>query len=147
MDDREAYEFYADPAHLEIAGPRRKHPKDQLTRVLSVRISPSLLNQVTAAAAAESRSAGSWVRRVLRGELQRQRAAERPRGLIGESGRAGQPKSLPSSLRPSGIRRGYGYAMTITASGRGRTFSCPHMSVSNVASASCEQCGPLEAVA
>jgi hypothetical protein len=170
MDDREAHEYYADPAHLAIAGPARKHPKDQLTRVLSARISPSLINQVTAAAGAEGRSVGSWVRRALRDALEhsgwraderRRREAAlattaevtggravpphvipRPDGLISGSGRAGEPRAFPS-----GIRRGYGYAMTLTASGHGRTFACPHFSVGNAVSASCEQCGPLPAAA
>lgn len=147
MDDQEAYEYYADPANQVPAGPPRKHPKDQLTSVLSARISPSLLNQVTAAAASEGRSAGSWVRRALRNEVQRHRSVQRPERPIEGSGRRGEPKSLPSSLPPWQVRRSYGYAATLTASGHGRTFTCPHFSVGNAVSASCEQCGPLGEVA
>jgi hypothetical protein len=54
----------------------------------------------------------------------------RPEGIIEGSGRRGEPKALPSSLQL-----------------RSRTFSCPHMSIGNVTSASCEQCGPLTAAA
>ena len=68
-DDREAYEYYLDPEHLEITGPARKHPKDELTEFLTVRLSPSILGQVKAAAAEEGRTAGSWVRQVIRLEL------------------------------------------------------------------------------
>jgi hypothetical protein len=71
VNDQEAHDFYADPEHLKIAGPGRKHPKDELTEHMSARISPSLLAQVISAAAAEDRSVGSWVRRALRNELER----------------------------------------------------------------------------
>jgi predicted DNA-binding protein len=54
--------------------------------------------------------------------------AERPRGLIPGSGRKGEPKALRSSL---GTRSG------------GSTFSCSHMSIGGVQSASCGICGPL----
>ena len=81
MNDQEAYDYYADPAHLEVGGPARKHPKDMLTEHMSARISPSLLAQVTSAAASEERPLGAWVRRALRNELERSgwKAAERQR--------------------------------------------------------------------
>ena len=81
MNDREAYEYYLDPAHLESTGPARKHPKDELTKLLSARISPSLLGQVAAAASAEDRPVGAWIRRALRNELERSgwKGAERRR--------------------------------------------------------------------
>ena len=69
MTDRAAYEYYLDPAHLEVTGPARKHPKDELTEFLTVRLSPSMLSQVKAAAEQEGRTAGSWVRQVIRLEL------------------------------------------------------------------------------
>ena len=34
MNDQEAYDYYANPEHLKIAGPARKHPKDRLTKTL-----------------------------------------------------------------------------------------------------------------
>lgn len=147
VDDREAYEYYADPAHREAAGPPRKHPKDMLTAVLNVRVSPALLSRVTARAAAEGRSAGFWVRRALWLALmaeERPHAVPRPEGLIEDAGRRGEPKALRSSLE---TRRSYGYAATITLSGNGRTFTCPHFSIGNAVSASCEQCGPLVSAA
>lgn len=54
---------------------------------------------------------------------------KRPTGLIPGSGRSGEPKALTSSLRLHG------------------TFSCPHMSIGGVASASCGTCGPMRAAA
>jgi hypothetical protein len=56
-------------------------------------------------------------------------AVQRPAGVIDGSGVAGEPRAIPSTLS------------------RLRTFSCPHFSIGNVASAACEICGPLEAAA
>ena len=132
MNDREAYEYYLDPAHLESTGPARKHPKDELTKLLSARISPSLLGQIASAAAIEGRPVSAWVRRALRSELERSgRRALRhrhPEGLIPGSGRAGEPGALSSSLQM-----------------RPRTFTCPHFGISNVTAAACKHCGPLQA--
>lgn len=52
----------------------------------------------------------------------------RPQGLIPGSGRQGEPKALRSSLSLS------------------CTFRCEHISIGNVAGASCGQCGPLARV-
>ena len=54
-------------------------------------------------------------------------AVERPTGLIPGSGRQGEPRALQSSR----------------SLGAARTFACPHMSIGNVASASCGTCGVL----
>ena len=51
--------------------------------------------------------------------------------VVPGSGRAGAPRTIPSSR----------------ALGHGRTFACPHMSVGNAVSASCGTCGPLAPVA
>jgi hypothetical protein len=48
--------------------------------------------------------------------------------IVPGSGRMGEPHRIPSSL-----------------SLRPRTFSCPHLSVGNVVSATCGSCGPLAA--
>ena len=158
MTDAEAYEYYLDPAHLESTGPARKHPKDQLTRLLSARISPSLLDQVTSAAASEGCRVSAWVRRALRNEVGRSgwraderrrreaahattaevsggravppRVFPRPEGIIPGAGRKGEPKTLPSSLQM-----------------RPQTFTCPHFSIGNVVAAACEHCGPLAVAA
>ena len=53
--------------------------------------------------------------------------AGRPEGLIPGSGRRGEARTLPLAAR-------------------GRTFTCPHLSIGNVASASCGTCGPLQPV-
>jgi hypothetical protein len=158
VNDQEAYEYYLDPEHRESAGPGRKHPKDELTKILTARISPSLLGQITAAAASEGRPVSAWVRRALRNELEQSgwRASERRRREAAHAttaevtgGRAVPPRAFP---RPEGIipgsgRAGEPRALTSSLSMRPQTFTCPHFSIGNVTSASCEQCGPLTAAA
>ena len=119
MDDREAYEFYKHPAHLEAAGPGRKRKGQRLASMTSVRFAPEVIEAVKDIAFAEGRTVGSWIRRLVDREI-----AQRPSGLIENSGRPGEPKALKSSLDA-------------------RTFSCPHFSISNVHSAECAHCGPL----
>lgn len=134
MNDQEAYDYYLDPAHREPAGKGRRHPKDRLTKVLTLRISPSLLSRVTDAAAQEGRSVGAWARKALRRELERCAREHRPHEVIEGSGRLVAPRGIPSSL-------------SLGPRTSGTTFSCPHMSISGVTGASCSQCGPLPAVA
>lgn len=62
--------FYEHPEHrLVLAGSGRKHPKDELIRFLTVRLSPSMLGQVRVAAAEEGCTVGSWVRQAIRSAL------------------------------------------------------------------------------
>jgi hypothetical protein len=128
MDDREAHEFYADPAHLAISGPGVKRKGQRLTSMTAVRFAPEVIEAVKDIAFAEGVTVGSWIRRLVNRELEARRR-QRPQGLIEGSGVAGEPKALPSSLS------------------RPRTFSCLHLSVSNVTAAECGICGPLEAAA
>lgn len=190
MDDREAYEFYADPAHREVAGPGRKRRGQQprLSGMTSIRFTPEVIEAVKERAFGEGVTVGSWIRRLVDREIAEPRvfelaidgedepvrvpaeaierlaaalmpallrhgslslrigspswrhdggavvsslpvAVQRPAGVIDGSGRAGEPRALSSALS------------------RARTFSCPHFSVGNAVSASCETCGPLDAVA
>jgi hypothetical protein len=131
MDDREAYEFYLDPANRAVTGPARRHPKDRLTKVISLRLSQSLFRRVANAAAQEGVPVGTWARKALRRELERCAREHRPYEVIEGSGRLVAPRGIPSSL----------------SLGTARTFACPHLSISGVTSASCCQCGPLPAVA
>jgi hypothetical protein len=130
MDDREAYEFYADPAHREASGPARKRQGQQprLSGMTSIRFAPEVIEAVKGLAFSEGVTVGSWIRRLVDREIGA-RARQRPQGLVEGSGVAGDPRALTSTLS------------------RARTFSCPHFSVGNVVSASCETCGPLEAAA
>lgn len=60
------------------------------------------------------------------------------------------PVSAAPPMRPSGVIEGSGRqgdSRTLLSSLSGRTFSCPHFSVGNVASAACPECGPLQAAA
>lgn len=124
MNDREAYEFYADPANREAAGPPRKRKGQRLASMTSVRFAPEVIEAVKDRAFGEGFTVGSWIRRLVQRELDSLRS--RPSGLIEGSGRAGEPRALGSSLVQ-----------------QPRTFTCPHLSVSNVTWASCGTCGPI----
>lgn len=188
MDDREAYEFYADPTNRVPARPGRKRTGQNLASMTSVRFAPEVVEAVKERAFREGVTVGSWIRRLVDREIAEPRvfelavegedepvpvpaealerltaalmpallrhgvlslrigspawrregsavvsslpvAVQRPEGVIEGSGRAGEPRALRSSL------------------GRPHTFSCPHLSVGNVASASCGTCGPLDVAA
>jgi hypothetical protein len=131
VNDQEAYDFYADPANREIKGSGHRRRAPRLTSMTAVRFAPEVIEAVKDVAHAEQLTASSWIRRLVQRELDR-RPAQRPTGLIPGSGRAGEPRSLPSVTRGG-------------SGGPGRTFSCPHMSIGNVVSASCGECGPMRA--
>jgi predicted DNA-binding protein len=169
MDDREAYEFYADPANRTITGPARKRQGQRLTSMSSVRFAPEVIESVKGLASEEGITVGSWIRRLVQREIEQPRLMEiadeasgemlrvphdalaavaaalmpaiiehggvdlrigtpRPVGLIEGSGRRGERRALPSSLRL-------------------RSFACPHLSAGNVTSVICATCGPLPAAA
>jgi len=136
MDDREAYEFYADPANLVPAGPARRRRRPPKTAILSVRIDPARRAAIERIADAWGLDVSDWVRGALRREEYRHRVKwlDRHRGeleVVPGSSRAGVPVAIPSSLSlPSA-----------------RTFACLHFSIGNVASASCGVCGPLPVAA
>ena len=123
MDDREAHEFYANPANLRAVGSGRRRSGSRLTTMLPVRFRPEVIEAVKNIASEEGITASAWIRRAA------QRALERPHDLVPGSGRAGTPRAVPSSL----------------SLGAPRAFSCPHMSIGNVARASCGICGPMRA--
>jgi hypothetical protein len=135
--------FYENPEHLRLAGPGRRRKDDQLTEIVSVRLSKRMLAAATAAAEVADRELSDWLRQAVSFELmrlgrERRAREERPTGLIPGSGRKGEQKALRSSLQWSlGTQGGNG----------GWTFACPHMSIGGVAEASCDACGPMSAVA
>ena len=136
MNDQERYEFYANPEKRRLTGRDLHRKADRLTEVKSVRFSARILAEAQAAAVADDRDLGSWIRKLISFELIRLRRMEReriarehrPYKVIEGSGRAGTPRTLPSSLSIP------------------RTFACEHMSIGNVVSASCGICGPGAAV-
>jgi hypothetical protein len=136
MSDEGAHEFYQDPEHLRVVGPGCRRKADRLTEVKSVRFSARVLAEAQAAAEADDRDLGGWIRMLVSNELIRKCRVlrARPAGLIPGSGRRGEPKSIPSVPRGGGV------------GGPGRTFACEHMSIGNVEGASCGICGPLAAV-
>ena len=138
MNDAEAHEFYADPANLAIAGPGRKPKGPTLSSMIPVRFSPQVIETVKGFASAEGMTVSSWIRRAVQRELDRQKR-ERPTGLIPGSARLMPPRALRSSLTV--VHTG----SVSTRAGNGKVFRCAHMSVGNVISAECAQCGPLSA--
>lgn len=111
----------------EPAPSTRRKPKSERRRravMVSVRFTPAEFGAMSKAAAGGTLS--GFIREAALA------AASRPQDLIEGSARAGRPKALRSSL---------------TLARPGRTFSCPHLSIGNVESASCGQCGPLSAAA
>jgi hypothetical protein len=127
--DDEAAAFYADPANRIPVGPPRKRRKSEVVSVRMDRVMVALIRRY----AGPDVTVSAWVRRVVQRQLRELRARERPTGLIPGSARAGEPKALPSSLR--------------TGPWPTQTFTCPHLSISGVAGASCGTCGSLPAVA
>ena len=136
MDDREAHEFYKDPAHLAIAGPARKHQSPAKTAMVAVRFDPAVIEAVMRLTEGTGTTVSSWIRAAVQREEYRQRVKwldEHSHELeaVPGSGRACAPRSVPSSLDL----------------GAPRTFSCQHMSIGGVQGASCGICGPLPAAA
>jgi hypothetical protein len=70
MDDAEAYEYYADPAHRAITGPGRKRIAPRLTTMTSVRFAPEVVEAVKGIASEEGITVGSWVRRLVQREIE-----------------------------------------------------------------------------
>lgn len=153
MNDQQAYDFYADPAHLVPAGQGRRRKRPILARrravqiesrpsgshVLSVRLPAAMAEELLAVVSGKGSSISAVVREVIGRYLaDRRRMAwldehRHELEVVPGSGRLVTPRAIPS---------------TLTLSGPGaRTFGCPHMSVSNVTSASCGQCGPMSAAA
>jgi hypothetical protein len=167
VNDAEAYEFYADTGNRKLTGMPRKRTGQRLTSMSSVRFAPEVIEAAGDLASREGVTVSSWIRRLVQREIDAPRmvevaaegvdaplripadalervtaavmpalirhgsvslriGADRPAGLIEGSGRALPSRALPSSLRP-------------------RTFSCSHLDIGNVVSASCGTCGPLAA--
>ena len=73
MTDQEAYDYYADPAHLEIAGPGRRRKRPLKTAILSVRFDPAVLERVRRLADAWDIDVSDWIRAAVSREEYRQR--------------------------------------------------------------------------
>lgn len=178
MDDREAYEFYADPAHLEVAGPPVKRRGQRLASMTSVRFAPEVIEAVKDRAFAEGVTVGRWIRRLVDREITEPPTADLT--VDGETVRipAGALQQVAWSLLPLLLKRGSvdlrlgapgwqvvppvcadrpegviedsgrtGESRTLLSSLTGHTFTCPHMSIGNVTFAECGECGPLSVAA
>jgi len=75
-DDREAYEFYADPANRELRGTPRKRKAPRLTNMASVRFDPAVIETATAIAREEGITVSSWIRRLVQRETEPPRMVE-----------------------------------------------------------------------
>jgi hypothetical protein len=73
MNDEQAHDFYADPAHQGIApGAARRPPRtERLGASLPVRFPSETVTRIREAAAADGFTVSSWVRRVVDAELAR----------------------------------------------------------------------------
>jgi hypothetical protein len=69
VDDREAHDFYADPAHLAVSGPGRKRQGQNLAAMGSFRLAPEIAETVKERASAEGITVGAWLRRLVKREL------------------------------------------------------------------------------
>lgn len=171
MNDDEAYEFYANPEHLQITGPGRKRQGQRLTAMTAVRFAPEVIEAVKERASGEGVTVGSWIRRLVRRELDVPAATELavegfdeplriPAGALEQVAAAllpvlvryGQVDLRLGAARPTGLIKGSGRmgepkTLGTSLSGAGRTFSCPHLSVGNVTDAACGICGPLAVAA
>lgn len=65
MDDREAYEFYADPENRKLVGKPRKRNAPRLTSMTAVRFAPETIEAVKDMAHSEGVSVGAWIRRLV----------------------------------------------------------------------------------
>lgn len=68
MTPEQEYEYYAQPANQQPAGPaQRRQPR--LSAMVPVRFPPELLEEVRRRAEADDRSLSSWIRRAVEHEL------------------------------------------------------------------------------
>lgn len=118
--DAAAAAYYVNPQHHAPAGPPRRRREQRLGAMIPVRFPAAIADAVTDRALEEGSTVSAWIRRAVYQALAQ---PERPSGPVEGSGKAGSPRALPSSLAG--------------------TFTCPHMAVGNVTSASCGICGPL----
>jgi hypothetical protein len=169
MDDREAYEYYADPEHRKPTGPPRKRQGQRLTSMSSVRFAPEVIEAVKAIAFGEGITVGSWIRRLVDREISAPETTE----IVVEG--LAEPLRVPSDAmerviaalmpalirhgslnlhigtarRPAGLipgsgRRGEPKALGSSLALKSRTFACEHMSIGGVQDAACGVCGPLQ---
>jgi hypothetical protein len=108
VDDREAHEFYADPANLAAVGPGRKRQGQNLASMASVRFAPEVIEAVRERASGEGVTVGSWIRRLVKRELDGPQA--RTLDLDVEGGLAHIPaealERLTAALMPALMRHG-----------------------------------------
>ena len=124
-----------------VPGAGRRGASRALDSVVSVRFDSPLLASVRELAAEDGQSLSDWVRNAVWRERAR-RAADfyEDDESVGEVLAAYERGIKGVTARPQA-------ALGNRTAGWGRTFSCQHLSIGGVASASCGICGPLAAAA
>jgi hypothetical protein len=71
MDERQAYEFYKDPANQVPAGPVQRRQGRRMSATVPVRFPQDVIEAVKRLAAHDGLTVSSWIRRVVSKEVQR----------------------------------------------------------------------------
>jgi hypothetical protein len=103
MDDREAYEFYANPENLQVSGPPGRPRRPKRTAAKTVRFDPALLERVERLAGAWHLSVSSWIHAAVQREEYRQRVKwldghRHELEIVPGSGRACEPRAEGGGL-------------------------------------------------
>ncbi len=75
MDDRQAHEFYADPANQVSAGPAYRRTGRRLSATVPVRFPQAMIDAVKRLADRDGVTVSSWIRRVVIREVMRRQPA------------------------------------------------------------------------
>lgn len=75
-EDRQAYEFYADPANQVPAGPARQRQGRRLSTTVPVRFPQDLIEAVKRLAARDGVTVSSWIRQLVTNEVKRRQPPE-----------------------------------------------------------------------
>jgi hypothetical protein len=75
MDERQAHEFYADPANQVSAGPAYRRTGRRLSATVPVRFPQALIDAVKRLADRDGVTVSSWIRRVVTREVMRRQPA------------------------------------------------------------------------
>ena|SRR5215467_6747903 len=71
MNEGEAHEFYADPAHLKTTGPGERRRRPMKSGMIPVRFTPDAITAVKHFARQDGVTVSTWIRRLVAIELQR----------------------------------------------------------------------------
>lgn len=75
MADRQAYEFYADPANQVPAGPPVRRTRGRLSATVPVRFPEAMIEAIKRLADRDGVTVSSWIRRLVAREVMRRQPA------------------------------------------------------------------------